>query len=83
MKELPVSFKSEGKQLVGMLHLPDKKKAPCVIMCHGYQGNKFGNHKRVFVKTARYFAKNGIASLRFDFLGCGDSEGRPEEVTTT
>ncbi len=83
MKEIPVAFKSGNKQLIGVLHLPNKKNAPCVIMCHGYGGNKQGNPSRTFVKTARYFSKSGIASLRFDFYGCGDSEGNFEELTVT
>ncbi len=83
MKEIPVAFKSGNKQLVGILHLPNKKNALCVVMCHGYFGDKLGNPSRMFVKTARYFSKNGIASLRFDFLGCGDSEGDFEELTVT
>ena len=83
MKEIPITFKSENKQLVGMLHFPNKKNVPCVIMCHGYFGDKLGNTSRMFVKTARYFSKNDIASLRFDFFGCGDSEGNFEELIVT
>lgn len=82
MKEIPLAFKSHGKQIVGILHL-SKKNSPCVIMCHGYGGDKLGNQKRVFVKAARYFSKNGISALRFDFLGCGDSEGDLIELTVS
>ncbi len=84
MKEIPVAFRSEGEQIVGMLHIPsDRKNAPCVIMCHGYGGNKLGNASRMFVKIGRYFSKKGIASMRFDFAGCGDSEGNFEDLTVT
>lgn len=83
MKEIPVTFKSGKRQLIGILHLPKRKKAPVVIMCHGYGGDKLGNNRRTFAKAARYFSKKGVATLRFDFLGCGDSEGEFEELTVT
>ena len=74
--EKPVIFTSGGQQVVGMLHLPAKgrKKAPCVVLLHGYKGNKAETH-RLFVKASRVFSEIGIASLRFDFRGHGDSEG--------
>ena len=74
--EKPVIFTSGGQQGVGMLHLParSKKKVPGVVMFHGYKGNKSESH-RIFTKTSRVLAEIGIASLRFDFRGQGDSEG--------
>ena len=83
MKEIPVTFKSHGKQIVGMLHLPSRKNAPLIIMCHGWTGNKQGVYNAFFVKAARNFSKNGFATLRFDFRGSGDSEGRWKDQTTT
>ena len=74
--EKPVIFKSGGQQVVGMLHLPPhtKKKVPVVVFFHGYKGSKSETH-RIFIKTARALSQIGIASLRFDFRGHGDSEG--------
>ncbi|OGS24680.1 MAG: hypothetical protein A2297_07690 [Elusimicrobia bacterium RIFOXYB2_FULL_48_7] len=78
MNEKLVWFKSEGINLAGVLHLPEKlkagKKVPGIVLFHGFTGTKLepGN---LFVKAGRYFAKQGFATLRFDFRGCGDSEG--------
>ncbi len=83
MKEVPVTFKSERKQIVGMLHLPNQKNPPVIIMCHGWSGSKEGYPNYFFVKVSREFAKKGFATLRFDFRGSGDSEGKWEEQNTT
>lgn len=37
----------------------------------------------MFVQASRYFSENNVASLRFDFLGCGDSQGNFEDLTVT
>lgn len=50
-------------------------------MCHGWGSNKLGTWQGLFVKAAREFCKNGFAVFRFDFRGCGDSEGEFEEQT--
>jgi alpha/beta superfamily hydrolase len=71
MVELPLAFKSEGKQVIGILHLPKKKKSPLIILSHGWSGNKLGAWNAFFVKAVREFSKNGFAVLRFDFRGSG------------
>jgi len=78
--ETPVIIKNKNrKQLIGILHFPKgKKKFPLVIFCHGFGGTKT---KRKYVRLARAFKKAGIASFRFDFEGCGDSEGDFEKIT--
>ncbi len=78
VKEIPFTFKSEGHQLVGILHTGDSKKL--VILCHGFTGNKIEN-KRLFVETARAFAEGGFDAMRFDFYGSGDSEGEFADTT--
>lgn len=77
--EIPITFKNEkGKQLVGILHLPEKAKPPVVIICHGFQNTKTD---RKYIKLARYLQKEGVLVFRFDFEGCGDSEGSPRDLT--
>ncbi len=83
-KEIPVTFLSGGKQIIGILHLPDIKgsqKSPCVTMVHGFAGDK--STYRLFVRAGREFAANGFAALRFDCRGCGDSEGFAKDYMMT
>ncbi len=74
MLEIPTAFYSEGKQLVGIRHHPEKRTEKALILCHGYTGNKAEN-KRLFVEMARAVAREGVMAFRFDFYGSGDSEG--------
>jgi fermentation-respiration switch protein FrsA (DUF1100 family) len=81
MKEIAVSFENEGIMLFGMLHLPDGQSPhPCVVFLHGYTGDKIGDH-RIFVKAARDLCEHGIACLRFDFRGSGESQGDFADIT--
>jgi alpha-beta hydrolase superfamily lysophospholipase len=79
MKEKLVIFKNQNRERIfGILSLPEKGgKFPVVIMVHGFAKTK---SERKFVELARELVKNGIASLRFDFSGCGDSEGKFEDT---
>lgn len=79
--ELPVTFAVRSQQLVGMLHLPASRgRRPAALFLHGFTGTKCEAH-RFFVKLARALTEHGIACLRFDFRGCGDSAGEFEHVT--
>lgn len=83
MKEIPLTFRSDTQQIIGILHLPRIKKAPLVIIAHGWGGNRLGTWNAFFVKAAREFQKNNFSVLRFDFRGSGDSEGKFEDQTIT
>lgn len=68
-------------ELTATLHLPDvleeggrSVRSPAVVICHGFVGNRIGAD-RLFVKAARALAAEGFAVLRFDYAGCGESEG--------
>jgi len=69
---------ARGKLLRGMIHRPAgasaRRKAPVVIFFHGFTGDRMESHW-IFIKCARALAREGIASLRFDFYGSGESEG--------
>ncbi len=72
--EQPVDFLNAKKErLLGVLTLPKYiTNLPALIICHGFSRNK---SERKFVELSRYIANKGIAVLRFDFAGRGESEG--------
>ena len=49
----------------------DGQDWPLVVFCHGFTGNREGDGH--FGPLARQLADVGIASIRIDFAGCGDS----------
>ena len=53
-------------------------KCPMVVFCHGFGGRKEGP---LFELIADSLQKHGIASIRFDFNGHGESEGKFEDMT--
>ncbi|MEA1912147.1 MAG: alpha/beta fold hydrolase [Spirochaetota bacterium] len=78
-----VELSTEKGILRGMLHLPDEahgKKYPGVILFHGFSGNRM-EPGFMFVRFGRLLADNGIASIRFDFLGSGESDGSFTDMT--
>jgi hypothetical protein len=79
--ESPVVFPCRGQQIVGMLHLPNGRgRFPVAVLLHGFTGTKSEIH-RMFVKLSRELAAHGVASLRFDVRGSGDSAGDFEDLT--
>ena len=80
-ERLPLILENEGKKIFAVLHIPKvNTKIPGVIFCHGLAGHKTGKH-RVYVDLASSLVSAGIAVLRFDYRGCGDSEGEFFDVT--
>jgi exosortase A-associated hydrolase 2 len=80
-----------GQRLLGFLHSPlrsgsassdDGARAgkPGILYCHPFGEERNLSHATV-VKTARALAAAGFPVLRFDFSGCGDSEGDLERAT--
>jgi uncharacterized protein len=79
MRESQISFLSQNRQLLGVVHYPTVSDGNIVIMCHGFTGDKAEN-KRLFVEAARSFAVEGFVAFRFDFFGSGDSSGKFSET---
>ena len=72
-------FYRDGKKIDGQLYMPDVKKAPLVIISHGYGGNRTR-----CIDYAQRFASEGIAAYLYDFIGGGYdilSDGTPMEMS--
>lgn len=72
MKE-KLMLKSENYHIPAVFTCPDgNNKYPCVIMCHGTGSSKdeAGNQ---YLDLSERLAEKGVASVRFDFAGCGES----------
>ncbi len=85
MNEQGVVFRSQGKQLIGIEHLPASKSSNAcntqgLLLVVGGPQTRVGSH-RLFVDLARALAEQGITVFRFDYTGAGDSEGELTEFT--
>ena len=74
-------IRSGPYRIRGILTVPDRSgKFPCVILSHGLISSK-DSSKYVALSAALQAA--GMASCRFDYQGCGESDGSIEETTLT
>jgi|APFre7841882630_1041343.scaffolds.fasta_scaffold09624_1 uncharacterized protein len=80
MKVEKVYFKSEGKRISGILHLPEKINPSCVIASHGLLSSK---DSEKYIALGEQISREGISMLRFDFRGIGESEGGEEDNTVS
>lgn len=79
IKTEKVSFLSNGLSLSGSFRLaPDSRKG--VIFAHGITVDK--DDEGIFVRAEKQLNKLGFSTLRFDFRGHGQSEGKSEKVVT-
>lgn len=80
MKEETVYFESkDGISLCGILTHPNNKSKGSVILTHGITVEK--NEGNFYKRLARKLASANLMSLRFDFRGHGDSNGKSYEMT--
>jgi fermentation-respiration switch protein FrsA (DUF1100 family) len=70
----------EGKKIYGILHLPKNPAPPCVIASHGLFSSK---ESEKFVALGEFFSAQGIALIRYDHQGCGESEGDLSATTAS
>jgi len=78
-----VTFSSDGLKLSGVVHVPEGlrpgERRPAIIMMHGFGANKNGGPEWVCRQCAAW----GYVALRFDYRGCGESEGERGRVIPT
>lgn len=73
----PIAFEVEGCRLHGMLDMPPaglEHGSIGAVMLNSDDGCRLGPHG-LWVRLARRLCAEGYPCLRFDYRGCGDSEG--------
>jgi len=74
-EERPLVFECRGARLVGIAAVPKQGIGQTgVLIVVGGPQYRAGSHRQ-FTLQARHLASHGVASLRFDHRGVGDSEG--------
>ena len=68
----------DGQTLAARLHLPAVEPVACAVFAHCFTCSKDSRAAR-YISSA--LAEKGIAALRFDFTGLGESEGEFENTT--
>lgn len=78
-----VEVESRGLTLRGFLELPDSSRigrVPLLVMFHGFTGDMCEKHF-LLSRLSRDIVSEGVATLRFDFGGSGESDGEFIDVT--
>lgn len=87
VSERDISFSKADQSIVGTLALPDGAgPSPAVLLLHGFTGSRhelpvIGTEDTMFSRAARWLGERGVASLRIDFRGSGDSDGAWPDTT--
>jgi len=72
---------SKGNKLCGIINNPSGSKVnPIIILAHGFSTHK---NSSTYTVLAEKLAKHDISTLRFDFYGHGESEGKFEDITVS
>ncbi len=70
----PLIWSCNNSNMVGFIHTPERPADQAVILVAGGTQTRIGPH-RILVDVAQHLAAMGIAVLRFDVRGRGDSGG--------
>ena len=74
---LPKVIQTKKGRIVGVFYYPKKPKTNIpIILTHGLADNL---NQYPITQIAKNLSKKGYITFRFDFMGCGSSDGKSEE----
>jgi hypothetical protein len=78
-QEAPVRFTANGgRGIAAVLTTPDTKTNRAVLLSHGFLTNKNSTTNKTLTRA---LTEQGLATLRYDFFGHGESDGPFEQIT--
>jgi len=75
MNEFPVFVPTDGKQIAAVVTIPDGPPRGVVLFTTGGGSTLRSQRFRLWTRAARALGEIGIASVRMEFAGVGDSTG--------
>lgn len=78
---MDVEIKRDGLTLRGTLVKPQTEEFNLVVLMHGFTSNRGIDPDQLLYQLAQRFEAEGMATLRFDFNGHGQSDGRFQDMT--
>lgn len=70
-------FKNSKGLTLSAIYEGEDKKTPVIVMCHGYGSSKNSESN---ADLAKKLVEAGLCVFRFDFAGCGESEGSIDDL---
>lgn len=75
MRQHPVFVPFQGEHLAAVVTVPDRDPRSLVFFLQGAGGTPRYHRHRAWARMAHALADRGVASVRMDYLGLGDSSG--------
>lgn len=77
---------TKEERLYAVLGLPEQhtvseQNRSLIIMIHGFPGGYMHGHSNLFGDVEKQCMKSGFDTLRFDFRGCGASDGHERNIS--
>jgi pimeloyl-ACP methyl ester carboxylesterase len=79
---MDITIKRDGLKLHGLLEGTDKiENETIVILMHGFKADLGYNDSYILYNLSHYLNERGLPTIRFDFDGCGKSDGEFKDMT--
>ncbi|QXL46817.1 alpha/beta hydrolase family protein [Lactobacillus johnsonii] len=79
---MEIIIKRDGLNLHGLLEGTDKIENDAIaILMHGFKGDLGYDDSKILYALSHYLNDQGLPTIRFDFDGCGKSDGKFEDMT--